>query len=648
MNFLQTQHMKWLFILGIMASLFFAGVVHAASYNYIPNGETSSYYTSQPPMTDTCTDAYGTYHNGGSPIGIGGCYYPNGSDSWGDPPGTISPVSTYPAYGTSCAADAATLGISTTQTSYCADTTLNYVQPYVYIQWLGGPQSSGYAQVGINHFRTFSYSDPSNSNASQGVAYSCVNNPSQSDYCTVYVNTVAATLPAPTATLAANPSTITAGGTTSLTWSQTNATSCSIDNGVGAVTGSSGTVSVSPGATTTYTITCSNSQGSATAPATVTVTPAPQPTDTLTINGSTNVIVYNNTAVTLAWGAQNATSCSISPSVGTVSASGGSQQVTPPSNTTTTYTITCTGATGTTPATATAQVTTVQETSPTGLSAACSADGTSVTLSWAPTTGAVNYNVRLDDVSETKTSSCAFNWVCSSPPDYYNNYYTPTSVSYPTTPGDTYNWWVDSGSSSYTTVVNGLVCKAPPSPAPSCSITANNASSVTIAPGQSANIAWSSTNTKSCTATAPSSGFSTGNAVSGSASTGALSTSGTYPYDISCLGNDGSTCNATVANVIVSGPSATLTANPTRVAKGGTTALSWSSTNATSCSITRNGVAWTTPGTGSGSASLTGTNVTDTSPLTTQTTYKLTCTDAYSNSSNASVTVNVAPNFLNF
>jgi hypothetical protein len=67
---------------------------------------------------------------------------------------------------------------------------------------------------------------------------------------------------------AATPSTLPArGGTTSLSWSVTGATSLAVDQGIGAVTGSSRSVDLT--ATTTYTLTATNAAGSATSSATV-------------------------------------------------------------------------------------------------------------------------------------------------------------------------------------------------------------------------------------------------------------------------------------------------------------------------------------------------------------------------------------------
>jgi len=61
----------------------------------------------------------------------------------------------------------------------------------------------------------------------------------------------------------ANPLTITVGDSSALSWSVTDATSVTIDNGVGSVA-LTGTTTVSPTTTTTYTLTATNSAGSVT------------------------------------------------------------------------------------------------------------------------------------------------------------------------------------------------------------------------------------------------------------------------------------------------------------------------------------------------------------------------------------------------
>jgi len=68
----------------------------------------------------------------------------------------------------------------------------------------------------------------------------------------------------------ATPTSITSGGSATLSWSESGATSLSLNNGIGDVTGLS-SKSVSPATTTSYTLTATNSSGSVTANTTVTV-----------------------------------------------------------------------------------------------------------------------------------------------------------------------------------------------------------------------------------------------------------------------------------------------------------------------------------------------------------------------------------------
>ena len=118
----------------------------------------------------------------------------------------------------------------------------------------------------------------------------------------------------------------------------TGATSLSIDNGVGTVTGTS--VVVTPAATTTYTLTATNANGSVTATATVTVTTAPLPVFTSFTASPSSVAAGGSS--TLAWVVSGATSMTIDNGVGTVT--GTSVVVTPAA--TTTYTMTATNAAG--------------------------------------------------------------------------------------------------------------------------------------------------------------------------------------------------------------------------------------------------------------------------------------------------------------
>ncbi len=80
---------------------------------------------------------------------------------------------------------------------------------------------------------------------------------------------------APTASLSASPTTVAEGGSTTLTWQTTNATTVSI-SGLGAVQ-PSGSQSVTPADSTTYTLTATGAGGTQTAAATVAVTAPPAP-----------------------------------------------------------------------------------------------------------------------------------------------------------------------------------------------------------------------------------------------------------------------------------------------------------------------------------------------------------------------------------
>jgi peptidoglycan-associated lipoprotein len=84
---------------------------------------------------------------------------------------------------------------------------------------------------------------------------------------------------APTVTLSANPSSINAGDSSTLSWTSTNATSVTIAPEVGTVT-AEGNTKVSPSDSATYTITATGPGGTANATARVTVaapTPPPPP-----------------------------------------------------------------------------------------------------------------------------------------------------------------------------------------------------------------------------------------------------------------------------------------------------------------------------------------------------------------------------------
>lgn len=77
----------------------------------------------------------------------------------------------------------------------------------------------------------------------------------------------------PTVTLAANPTSVTSGGSSTLTWSSTNSTSCTASGGWSGSKATSGSQTLTNLTTTaTYTLTCTGAGGSAARSATITVT----------------------------------------------------------------------------------------------------------------------------------------------------------------------------------------------------------------------------------------------------------------------------------------------------------------------------------------------------------------------------------------
>jgi hypothetical protein len=144
--------------------------------------------------------------------------------------------------------------------------------------------------------------------------------------------------PPPTITLTANPTSITSGNSSTLSWSSANASSCT---NTFSGTGLSGTKVVSPTTSTTYSMTCTGTGGSITKNVAVTVsgTSLP-PAPVVTLSASPTSITSGNSS-TLTWSSTNATSCTNNFSG---SGTSGTKVVTPTQ--TTTYSLACTGAGG--------------------------------------------------------------------------------------------------------------------------------------------------------------------------------------------------------------------------------------------------------------------------------------------------------------
>src|SRR5262245_54745040 len=148
--------------------------------------------------------------------------------------------------------------------------------------------------------------------------------------------------------ISANPTSVQSGQTSTLTWSSTNAQSCTASGGWAgnkALSGTETTAAIT--ASTTYTLTCTNASGSSAGSTTVTVqSSTPAPTLTLTANPTT---VASGGSSTLTWVVTNATSCTASGGwTGSKNAAGGTQVINN-ITATTSYSLQCTGAGGTSP-----------------------------------------------------------------------------------------------------------------------------------------------------------------------------------------------------------------------------------------------------------------------------------------------------------
>lgn len=150
--------------------------------------------------------------------------------------------------------------------------------------------------------------------------------------------------PPPTLALSVNPPSVDAGGSSTLTWSSTNATSCVASGGWSGARQTSGNQSTGAlNATTMFVLACTGTGGTAQQSVTVTVNPVtPAPTVSLSANPST--IDAGNQSV-LTWNSSNATSCTASGAWTGARATNGSETVGPLSQTSI-FTLTCTGTGG--------------------------------------------------------------------------------------------------------------------------------------------------------------------------------------------------------------------------------------------------------------------------------------------------------------
>jgi len=131
----------------------------------------------------------------------------------------------------------------------------------------------------------------------------------------------------------ANPTSITLGESSTLSWSVSNVTTITIDQGIGTVS-ATGTTEVSPQDSTIYTLTAKNNDGQKTQSCTVEITLNPPTIEYFT---ATPESIMLDSYSTLSWSTTNATTITCSNIFGSLPATG-TMEVSP--SETTTYTLT--------------------------------------------------------------------------------------------------------------------------------------------------------------------------------------------------------------------------------------------------------------------------------------------------------------------
>ncbi len=409
----------------------------------------------------------------------------------------------------------------------------------------------------------------------------------------------------------ASPTTLTAGGAATLSWNVTGATSLSINQGVGAVTGTTRSVTLSTAGTYTFILTASNSSGTVTAQASVIVN-APLPPPVINTFSASPTTINAGGTTTLSWNVSGATSLSLDHGFGSVS--GNSLLISIPTAGTWTFTLTASNSSGS----VTAQTSVVVNAAPPVINF----------FSASPTSITTNGDTTLSwDVSGATSLSI----------DHSLGTVTGTSllITIPSSGTWTFTLTASNGSSSVSATTTVIVTDPVPPPV----INTFSATPVTITAGGDTTLQW---NVTGATSLSLDNGLGS---VSGSSELITIPTAGTYTFTLTATNASGSVTAQT--KVFVNAVSATpptinaFSASPTSITAGGATTLSWNVTGATSLSID-NGV-----------GSVTGTSLSET--LSTAGTYTFTLTATNSGGSTtatAKVTVTggstTRPTIVNF
>jgi hypothetical protein len=369
----------------------------------------------------------------------------------------------------------------------------------------------------------------------------------------------------------ANPESVTAGGSSILSWDVSGADVVNIDQQIGTVN-STGNCTVSPATTTIYTLEASNKVGSVTATVQVAALPV--------INSFTAdpTSIASGGGSTLRWDVSGATEVTIDPLTESFAPTG-TRTVSP--TTTTTYTLTASNEAGS--STAAVQVTVsvpVIEYFTADPASFTVGDGS--TLSWS-VSGATEVTIDQGIGSVTPTGT---------------RMVSPTTIT-------TYTLTASNEEGSSTATVQVTVSAAPLPPLPA--INDFTADPTSIAPGGSSTLSWSVSGADEVT-------IDRGIGSVGLTGTRTVSPATTTIYTLTASNEAGSSTATVQVTEITTPVISYFTADPTSIATGDSSTLSWSVSGADEVTIDH----------GIGSVGLTGTRTV--SPTTT-TTYTLTASN---------------------
>ena len=454
------------------------------------------------------------------------------------------------------------------------------------------------------------------------------------------------TPPIVTVDMSVSPQTITAGQSAVLSWTSTNASSCTASGSWSGTEPTSGsavsTGTLSSAGLYSYTLACTGPAGSASSTATVTVNPAAAAVTNFAANPTT---IATGQSTSLSWATTDATSCTAGGGTGSDGWTG--SEPTSSSGLSVgpfatagnyTYSLTCAGPGGTsTPSSVTVTVTsggvlplptiTAFVAVPTTIQA-----GQSTTFTWAA----------INATSCTATGGSGNDqWSGSEP------IASVASVIGPLNTAGTYTYTLTcTGPGGNSSASNVTITVGAATPAPTIGLFLATPSSVQV--GQSTTLTWVTVNAASCAAT----GGATGDGWAGSTeppaslgtAIGPYTTAGVYTYTLTCTGVGGTSAPLSTTVTVTSGPPpaaiTSFTVTPSAIQIGQSISIAWTTTNATTCTGSGGTVGdlWAVPLRATSSTGTTITPLLANGPVT----YTLTCSGSGGTSAPSSATVTVS------